>query len=54
MVKSAENTKTKGSFLSLKSALPVSNMTYCTTGIKIFTMQECRTPGSDRRDSLVS
>lgn len=54
MVKCAENIKTKGSFLSLKSALPVSNMTYCTTGIKIFTKQECSTPGSDRRDFLVS
>lgn len=50
MVKSSENTKT----LSLKSALPVSNMTHCTTGIKVVTKQECSTPGSDGRDSWVS
>lgn len=29
-----ENIKTMDSFLSLKSALPVSNITYCTAMIK--------------------
>lgn len=34
-----EHRKTVDSFLSLKSALPVSNITYCTTVIKIFMKQ---------------
>lgn len=34
IVKCVERIKTMDSFLSLKSVLPVSNITYCTTAIK--------------------
>lgn len=53
-VKYVENTNTKDDFLSLKSVLPASNMTYCATPIKIFTEQKCSAPRSNTRQSLVS
>lgn len=48
-VKYVESTNTKDDFLSLKSVLPASNMTYCATLIKIFTEQKFNAPSSDTR-----
>lgn len=45
---------TKDDFLSLKSVLPASNMTYCATLIKIFTEQKCSALRSNTRQLLVS